>query len=116
MIPRVEAFDIELIARECGSITGLRYPLPTLHEHVTTPWARLASTSDFDTASVTVWPTELPDHAWAWSTSDVENLNGCVFLEPIHIELNADSRTLDASERRKRVQAPVLIDPRGSAL
>jgi hypothetical protein len=26
-----------------GSITRLRYPLPTLHEHVTMPYARLAS-------------------------------------------------------------------------
>jgi hypothetical protein len=49
-------------------------------------------------------------------TSHVENLNGRVFLEPIHIELHANSRVLDASERRERMQAPMLIHPCGSAL
>ena len=43
IVPTTETIRTPALRQFRGSITRLRYPLPTLHEHVAMPYARLAS-------------------------------------------------------------------------
>src|SRR5688572_10519344 len=49
------------------------------------------------------------------SACHIYDLYGRVLLKPIHVELDADSRALDAAERRHRMKRAMLVHPGGAA-
>src|ERR1700759_3684125 len=50
------------------------------------------------------------------SACNVDHLRGRIFPEAVDVELDTDARTLDAADRRHRMQHPMWIHPGRAAL